>query len=45
MHGWNFSAIDDFCFNLKKYIDQNYRMTQQFENRPSASPFFTVNSV
>ena len=43
MRDWNFSATDDFCFNLKKYIDQNYCMTQNFENRPSASP--TVNSV
>ena len=45
MHGWNFSATADFCFNFRKYIDQIYRMTQQLENRPSAGSFFTVNSV
>ena len=45
MHGWNFSGTADFCFNFRKYIDQIYRMTQQFENRPSASSFFTFDSV
>ena len=28
MHDWNFSAVDNFCFNIKKYMDQAYPMIQ-----------------
>ena len=31
MHDWNFSAIDNFCFNIKKYVDQTYPMIQQLK--------------